>query len=867
MQTARSRALRAIPIRLRILSLILGMLAASAAGLSYASHAAARVPLPPSAGGARAGGATIPEPEGPEEKRLLIVIDSADRSALAPLAASDAPPVQIADGKTLAWAGRRDALEQIRAAGFEARILWERPEGSGARRIATILDPAGRDAGATARLPLASLGEILPLGPRTVVLVHGPADLAALQEQYETLPIPERPIRFAAPAPAKARPPGGAARRLERDPTIAALVDEVDATSLEKHVRMLQDLGPRVSTSPAGYQAAESLAARFRSFGIEDVSLQDYNAWCDNVVAVKPGWRDPDEIYVIGAHYDSVPVSPGADDNGSGTAGVLEAARVLAPEPFEATLIFLCFSGEEQGLHGSAAWAGQAADLALDIRGMVNLDMIGYAGADPDLDLITDPSYPEIIERTYEAIETYLPGHRFRESTLSGGNSDQQSFWNNGYAAIFFFEGENPPNPAYHRSTDRIGIGLNSFPFLRANVQSAVALLASYARPLRVRIEHEPLHDPAIGGDGYPVTAQIFSYIAPLEADSVVVRWRVDGGAWTIGRMRSVDDSVRYSYTIPRQRPGRRVEYAIRARDLEGRAATDPYDGTFSFVVGREALFADSFDADQGWTIGGPEDGATSGLWVREPPVGTSAQPAIDAEGDSSGACFVTGNAPEGAPTGEADVDGGRTTLTSPRIDLAGARQVVLSYSRWFVDGTVPDDSLLVLLSNDDGESWTVLESVRGGDAAWAEVTFHDLETRWPLTDRMRLRFVADDGGSASLYEAAVDDVRLVGVVSAPEPAFSARSRLVGAWPSPLRDDTTILFDMLAADRVRLDLFDVQGRRVAQLLDEDRPAGRHDLIWKGRDEDGRDLPSGVYFLRMRTAGGGQEATLRLLKLR
>jgi Zn-dependent M28 family amino/carboxypeptidase len=94
-----------------------------------------------------------------------------------------------------------------------------------------------------------------------------------------------------------------------------------------------------------------------------------------NVVATKRGTTRPDEIVVVGGHYDSVPGSPGANDNASGTATTLEAARVLAGIPTARTVQFVLFAAEELGLFGSAAFA---AERRQGVVAMINLDMVGW---------------------------------------------------------------------------------------------------------------------------------------------------------------------------------------------------------------------------------------------------------------------------------------------------------------------------------------------------------------------------------------------------------------------------------------------------------------------------------------------------------
>ncbi|RZA13597.1 MAG: Zn-dependent exopeptidase M28, partial [Proteobacteria bacterium] len=117
-----------------------------------------------------------------------------------------------------------------------------------------------------------------------------------------------------------------------------------------------------------------------------------------NVIATLPGTSRPDEVYIVGAHYDSTSEkptvsAPGAEDNGSGTAGLLALARVFAANPPAATIIFVGFSGEEQGLYGSKAWTRDwLKNSAQDsIKAVLIMDMIGYSG-DSEQDVLLETS-------------------------------------------------------------------------------------------------------------------------------------------------------------------------------------------------------------------------------------------------------------------------------------------------------------------------------------------------------------------------------------------------------------------------------------------------------------------------------------------
>jgi hypothetical protein len=184
--------------------------------------------------------------------------------------------------------------------------------------------------------------------------------------------------------------------------------------------------------------------------------------------------------------------------------------------------------------------------------------------------------------------------------------------------------------------------------------------------------------------------------------------------------------------------------------------------------IGEPRTFArDDLEIDLAWTVGAPGDAASSGVWVRVDPNGTTsagqqAQPENDNTPAPGVQAYVTGNAAPGAGAGSNDVDGGPTTLLTPVFDLTDAVEPRVAYARWFADFTQVDDALVVSISNDGGASWTALETVSGsGQNAWNESSFRVADFVAP-TATMRLRFVISDNPNNSLCEGAVDDLRVL---------------------------------------------------------------------------------------------------------
>jgi aminopeptidase YwaD len=185
-----------------------------------------------------------------------------------------------------------------------------------------------------------------------------------------------------------------------------------------------------------------------------------------NVLAILPG-SDPalaPQVVVVGAHYDHLgyggegsgslepavhAVHPGADDNASGTAGMLEIAREMAARPPARTLLFAGFSGEEEGLLGSAHFVQHPTIPKDEIVAMVNLDMVGRPKAGPALTIGgygTAAQWPGLVEKLNA-------NHHFKLSTSKGGfgASDHSSFYAADVPVLFLFSGAHED---YHKPSD-----------------------------------------------------------------------------------------------------------------------------------------------------------------------------------------------------------------------------------------------------------------------------------------------------------------------------------------------------------------------------------------------------------------------------
>ncbi len=225
-----------------------------------------------------------------------------------------------------------------------------------------------------------------------------------------------------------------------------------------------------------------------------------------------------------------------------------------------------------------------------------------------------------------------------------------------------------------------------------------------------------------------------------------------------------------YQATLPATPCGQILEYYFTIQSTSGGLFTIPAGAptstfTANAVTTTLALF-DDLETDTGWTVGAPGDTATTGIWERADPEGTAAQPEDDHTPDGVIAWITDARA--GSSLGSFDIDGGATTLTSPRLDTTPPADrpnadAIISYWRWYSNdrGANPNtDSMPVLISADDGQTWTTLETVTDNANAWVYRAFRVADFVTP-TDRVRLRFVARDDAPGSIVEAGVDDLAL----------------------------------------------------------------------------------------------------------
>jgi len=241
---------------------------------------------------------------------------------------------------------------------------------------------------------------------------------------------------------------------------ILEMIQQVNSSVLRKHVQTIQDYGPHKT----GSEALERVGAYIYNELTSTQLPVEYWEWSTtklsgkNIVATLEGEGTTDGIVIVCAHYDSIGISPGADDDASGVAIVLQLAEIMSRYTFNSTIKFILFSGEEQGKLGSSAYAKAAKTNKDNIVGVLALDKVGYANSADEGHKVVHHSNSEsdwMVDISTEMAQTYqqyidLEVLRWSQDPAS----DHVSFVEQGYHGTDFVR--YAVNPFYHTSEDTI---------------------------------------------------------------------------------------------------------------------------------------------------------------------------------------------------------------------------------------------------------------------------------------------------------------------------------------------------------------------------------------------------------------------------
>jgi choice-of-anchor B domain-containing protein len=279
-----------------------------------------------------------------------------------------------------------------------------------------------------------------------------------------------------------------------------------------------------------------------------------------------------------------------------------------------------------------------------------------------------------------------------------------------------------------------------------------------------------------IGPGGETVQFEVFENVPGDLLPGTVQFHYSTGGAFTSVNAAHLGGDL-YEAVMPPFSCGTALDFYVSAQANDDVTWTDPpaaptqvHKATAAY--GEVLALEDDFETNTGWLVNLAADlvgfsTATTGTWIRANPIGTAAQPEDDHTANPGALCFVTANGAVGGGVGDADIDGGATSLRSPALDASGLSNAHIQYWRWYSNsaGASPgEDTMTVDISNDGGSSWVLLETVgpTGPDVlgGWIEHTARIADFVSP-TNNMRLRFRASDLINGSIVEAAVDDLRI----------------------------------------------------------------------------------------------------------
>lgn len=252
-------------------------------------------------------------------------------------------------------------------------------------------------------------------------------------------------------------------KKRDADPAVSAALEDLDPRRWFEDIVDLARLN-RFTRGNEIDQARDLLVEKMAEIGLP-VTLEPFQNGSvvnENVIGVLKGTERPEDIYIVGAHYDSIArdapnsvVAPGAEDNASGTAAVLELARLMKRYPPKATIWFIGFSGEEVGLVGSTYHVQQLelGNMADRVKGVLIMDMIGYT-IDSDLDVLLEGSSEQLpwLNTFADAASNYTNLNVVTSTRFFG--SDHVPFLNNNMPTLLVIENDWDQYAGYHRTSD-----------------------------------------------------------------------------------------------------------------------------------------------------------------------------------------------------------------------------------------------------------------------------------------------------------------------------------------------------------------------------------------------------------------------------
>jgi hypothetical protein len=380
-----------------------------------------------------------------------------------------------------------------------------------------------------------------------------------------------------------------------QSPVIRAIIDSVSIDSLITTVKELTGEVPvmingrsetilsRHRDQPGNALAEAYIKQKLESYGLP-VTIQNYSATGNNVLASQIGTQFPNKKFIICAHYDAMPtgpIAPGADDNGDAVAAVLEAARIFSRRSFPFTIVYALWDEEEVPpcLLGSTYFANQAALSGDSILGVINLEMLGWDSDNDGKCSVQElnPVHGVQIRHHLWEINTQYGIDLYVVASPPMAESDHAPFWYNGFDAILFDQFTyQDRNLYYHTTQDRVQF-INRPYYLRM-AKLVLGTLALLALDQNFDIVHVPV-PPVIPPQATNTTLRIYTAFqigSGSRAPRLYYRIRAsDGNAGAFAVcVGTAAGGGQYTFSIPALPNGTSVEYYVAAQDENATVAT-----------------------------------------------------------------------------------------------------------------------------------------------------------------------------------------------------------------------------------------------------------------------------------------------------
>ena len=269
---------------------------------------------------------------------------------------------------------------------------------------------------------------------------------------------------------------------LMKDERVPGMMDVISIENLRHHVQALV-FDRSLSGPPLELErASEYIRNEFSKAGLKvwKEPLEWEGSQFHNIVAEKKGNLLPDQVVIVGAHYDTVAGSPGADDNASAVAVLLEVAANIQRVTTRSTVRLIAFTLEECGYVGSTYHARKVKQEGEQIAGMIALEMVGFTGRQQKYPITINPKYypnvgdfigivgnqrsEPLLEKVRKCLRTYVPQLPAEFIVVPGNGegleevrlSDHGPFWDQGYPALLVTDTAFLRNPNYHQPSDTI---------------------------------------------------------------------------------------------------------------------------------------------------------------------------------------------------------------------------------------------------------------------------------------------------------------------------------------------------------------------------------------------------------------------------